>query len=248
MISILWGYIDPELSHKAFSNAKKIYGTSECLAIIKRNGGTSCLITMSQDIFSSHFKKYGFYFVFSSTYPPNTSGDIKTLTPNDKPIIPRNLCKIKNLKFEESIAFGDSLSDEPLFSLLTETIAINATETLKNISKYSYEGKTWSSTDNGYNYGHTLPSLHSLTPHNSHITNELTDNNAEAMRDSRLFLSESSSWELSKTGQFTIEPQFTIPQNSQVPKAMIHYVVEVSSGKLKVCNCCEHLPRMLGLI
>ncbi len=66
LISILWGYIDPDLSHKAFSNAQKIYGISECLAIIKRNGGTSCLITMSQDIFSSHFKKYGFDFIFSN--------------------------------------------------------------------------------------------------------------------------------------------------------------------------------------
>ncbi|WP_409418764.1 hypothetical protein ACJ3XJ_14255 [Marinomonas sp. RS-M-Aa-14] len=115
-------------------------------------------------------------------------------------------------------------------------------------SENGLEGKTWSSTDNDYNFGHTLPSLYDLMPDLNNTSKELSDISAQKMRKSRQFLSGSSDWNLSDSGQFTIDPQFIVPSDISMPKVMIHYVVDASSKKIKVCNSCEHLPRMLGLL
>lgn len=142
LISKLWGEIDKNVSFSAFQDAKKIDHISECLAEIKGRGSVSCLITMSQDVFASHFSIYGFDHIFSSTYPPHSDEYFKILSPEDKPLIAMDLCNKYNLDFDECIAFGDSLSDEPLFSKLTETIAVNASPELKKISKYNYSGNS----------------------------------------------------------------------------------------------------------
>lgn len=139
-IAELWGKIDNDIANRAFAAAHKISDIARCLEHIRSKGGKSCLITMSQDIFAKQFQVYGFDFIYSTIYPPNTTGVVKILSPADKPLISRQLCEQLNFCFQQSVAFGDSLSDEPLFAQLTETIAVNATPTLKRISKYHYDG------------------------------------------------------------------------------------------------------------
>jgi phosphoserine phosphatase len=136
----LWGEIPLADGQRAFASAPKIGGIAECLATIKANGHISCLITMSQDVFAQHFRIYGFDYIASTTYPPNTRGPITILEPEDKRRISREICAAHRLDYSRSVAFGDSLSDEPLFSDLTETVAVNATPSLQRISKYNYSG------------------------------------------------------------------------------------------------------------
>jgi phosphoserine phosphatase len=38
------------------------------------------------------------------------------------------------------VAFGDSMSDYPLFQELVHTVSINGDETLKSLARYHYEG------------------------------------------------------------------------------------------------------------
>ena len=136
----LWGKVALEESRRAFDAARKIDGIVECLAAIKAKGHVSCLITMSQDIFARHFKASGFDYVVSTTYPPNTDGSVTILEPDDKCRIAQEICASHQLNYLRSVAFGDSLSDEPLFADLTETVAVNATPELRSLSKYIYTG------------------------------------------------------------------------------------------------------------
>lgn len=140
LISEMWGEIDPNTSLQAFNNATKLSDISKCLEEIKKRGDISCLITMSQDVFANNFLSFGFDHVFSTTYPPNTQCKPKILTPEDKPLIAKEICQKYGMNFMDSVAFGDSLSDEPLFNQLTETVAVNASSALREMSKYSYIG------------------------------------------------------------------------------------------------------------
>lgn len=114
--------------------------------------------------------------------------------------------------------------------------------------KHELDGKTWSTTDNGYNYGHTLPSL---VPSGSTtdiiMSRELATDLAVEMRNARRFLSESASWKIADGEQFTIEPQCISPKNHSLPKVMIHYVAMAKHDTLSICDRCELLPRELGL-
>lgn len=141
-VAELWGEINPQIGYQAFLAASKIADIKECLEHIKSEGSTSCLITMSQDVFALNFKDYGFDYIYSTSYPPNTKGTLSILTPEDKPKITKALCNKLGLLFEDSVALGDSLSDEPLFAELTETVAVNASMALQNISKYHYNGNS----------------------------------------------------------------------------------------------------------
>ncbi|TBR37867.1 hypothetical protein CBF23_013625 [Marinomonas agarivorans] len=142
LISEMWGKIDPETSFQAFKKSKKLNDISKCLREIKDRDGISCLITMSQDIFANHFLSFGFNYVFSTNYPPNTKLNPRILSPKDKPLIAKDICQKYGIDFFDSVAFGDSLSDEPLFNELTETVAVNASLALQEISKYSYTGNS----------------------------------------------------------------------------------------------------------
>lgn len=113
------------------------------------------------------------------------------------------------------------------------------------------DGRTWSSTDQDYNFGHTLPVLDPQfsSGHSNLASNDcvVSDNTAEAMRKERSFLSRESELDLRSGIQFTIEPQCVSLDNGAMPKVMIHYVGQFTNGRYEICSCCEDLPVRYGL-
>ncbi|MCP1201081.1 M24 family metallopeptidase [Notoacmeibacter sp. MSK16QG-6] len=113
------------------------------------------------------------------------------------------------------------------------------------------DGRTWSSTDNDYNFGHTLPLLDTESGLScSSAANAslcVNDGGAEAMRKARLFLSSDSSLHLATGIQFTIEPQCVSQHCPDLPKVMIHYVAQYTQGRFQVCDACDDLMYKFGL-
>lgn len=218
--------------------------------------GSAILICNSNDVSRSHFKSFRDPHFFANSKPINWRDFILVAyasNVDNKSGVPAD--------FATTAYFGESgdIRDyfKKCFKVSNEILSsINISWTSKQlysfmshvIAEHGLEGKTWSSTDNGYNFGHTLPSLYDLNPEINNVEKIVNDDIAQTMRDSRRFISESSEWKLSQIGQFTIEPQFIAPSNPHLPKAMIHYAVDATSKQLKICNSCEHLPRMLGLL
>lgn len=139
----LWGKIPHEKIKNAFLNSPKLENIDTVLKYIKAHGGTSCLITMAPHFFADHFFDYGFDHIFASRVLNIQEGTLHLEhLPNshDKPRIAQELCQKLGIDFSHSIAFGDSISDEPLFETLTHTVAVNGDEYIKRIAKYNYEG------------------------------------------------------------------------------------------------------------
>ncbi|MFB9429443.1 HAD family hydrolase [Streptoalloteichus tenebrarius] len=139
----MWGQVAPETARRAFDSCRKLDGIAEVLQDIRRGGGVSCLITMSQDFFANHFLEYGFDHVVATPYPATVDAVVRAedvLTPESKPLIARDLCARHGFAWERTVAFGDSGSDIPLFEQLDLTVAVNASERLVAISAVAYHG------------------------------------------------------------------------------------------------------------
>ncbi len=140
----LWGQLDRGLIQSIFQACPKLKNIRETIAAIcNQQGHQSILITMSSSFFANEFNEFGFDQVFSSHYPSSHGEKLdldKVLTPKDKPEIAQGFCREKGLDFTKSVAFGDSISDHFLFDLLSETVAVNASDELKSRSKYQYDG------------------------------------------------------------------------------------------------------------
>jgi len=62
------------------------------------------------------------------------------LTPQDKVRILEDLCRTYGVARARCVAFGDSMSDAPLFRHLAATVAVNADEHLAGLAAVSYHG------------------------------------------------------------------------------------------------------------
>ncbi len=139
----LWGLLHPTVIEAAFSAAPKLKNISETLSVIKERGDVSCLITMSPDFFADCFYPYGFDHIVASPFPRQVEDQIdldKILKPEDKPRVSDDLARAYGLDFNASVAFGDSMSDYPLFQQLRHTVAVNGTADLKKVSTHHYDG------------------------------------------------------------------------------------------------------------
>src|SRR5580698_10311196 len=142
-IGALWGSLDPQLIRTAFEATPKLNNIKTVTDLIRRAGGTSCLITMSPDFFAHLFYDYGFDFIGASQFPKSSEEEIsreKILNPQDKVILVRKWCQQLSLEMEHCVAFGDSMSDYLLFQELEHTVSVNGDSTLKRLARYHYEG------------------------------------------------------------------------------------------------------------
>jgi phosphoserine phosphatase len=62
------------------------------------------------------------------------------LTPGDKVRIMEEMCSRYGLYRSRCVAYGDSISDAPLFRQLTKTVAVNADHHLAELATLSYHG------------------------------------------------------------------------------------------------------------
>lgn len=143
MIYDLWDTLAEETVKASFAKAPKMKNIDQALNKIVSKGGIPCLITSAPDFFANYFCSFGFDHIFASKpfclkereFTPQ-----HILHAKDKPRLASQLCRQLGFKFEESVAFGDSLSDVALFQNLSHTVSVNGDKHIKDYAKYHYTG------------------------------------------------------------------------------------------------------------
>lgn len=139
----LWEGLTPEILKESFIQTPKIGQIKEVVEKIASTKGVSCLITSAPNFFADFFYEYGFNYIYASR--PFAIQERK-FTPEliiggkQKPFIAAQLCQELGLQFEQTVAFGDSLSDVPLFQRLNHTISVNGDHHIKQYAKHHYQG------------------------------------------------------------------------------------------------------------
>jgi phosphoserine phosphatase len=142
-LHVLWSFIDRKLVFDAFAQSPKLDNIQTVMELIARSGGTSCLMTMSPDYYAEHFYNYGVDVIKSSKFPKAVGAQLEfdqILSPADKPVLLDELCRARGFNPIDTVAFGDSGSDIPLFNRLRYTIAVNASPALRSMAAASYDG------------------------------------------------------------------------------------------------------------
>lgn len=139
----MWQELTPCVVKEAFESSPKLANIRQVVARIADCGGVSCIITSAPDFFANHFFDFGFNRIYASR-PFALQSDVFTpehvLHAADKSRLARSLCKELGLKYEDTVAFGDSHSDAHLFDELTHTISVNGTEYINHLAKHHYKG------------------------------------------------------------------------------------------------------------
>jgi phosphoserine phosphatase len=141
----LWRDLTPAIVTAAYTAATWLAGIADVCADIRARGEHSAVITMSPDFFARHLLDLGFDHVIASRFPPLpfTTAPLDTtgiLTPDDKVRIAEELRARHRLTTGQCLAYGDSMSDAPLFRHLANTIAVNADHHLADIAALDYRG------------------------------------------------------------------------------------------------------------
>jgi phosphoserine phosphatase len=129
---------------EVFGACPWLEGIPEVCADIRERGERSVVITLSPDFFARHLLELGFDEVMASRFPalpfrgPLDPGGI--LTPADKVRIVEELRARHGLPSSRCVAYGDSMSDAPLFRRLAKTVAVNADHHLAGLAAVSYRG------------------------------------------------------------------------------------------------------------
>ena len=142
-IAALWGRVDEHVIRKAFEATPKLANIRTVTSLIRSGGGRSCLITMSPDFYANLFYAYGFDFIGASQFPRSSKEDVRReniLSPKDKARIVERWCNQLGFNLSGCVAFGDSMSDYPLFRELEHTVSVNGDSTLRSLARYHYDG------------------------------------------------------------------------------------------------------------
>lgn len=153
----LWRDLTPALVATAYAAAPWLTRIADVCADIRRRGEHSAVITMSPDFFARHLLDLGFDDVIASAFPPmpftaplDPAG---VLTPDDKVHITERLRTAHGVPAGRCVAYGDSMSDAPLFRHLTHTVAVNADHHLAGLAAVTYHGEDLM---DAYRLGRTL--------------------------------------------------------------------------------------------
>ena len=153
----LWRDLTPAVVAAAFVASPWLAGIEEVCADIRRRGERSVVITMSPDFFARHLLGLGFDEVVASRFPPmpfaGPPDPANILTPGDKVRIVEDMCARYGLTMRQCLAYGDSMSDAPLFRRLAKTVAVNADDSLAGLAASGYRGNDLSEA---YRIGRTL--------------------------------------------------------------------------------------------
>ncbi|MFB7280216.1 HAD family hydrolase [Streptomyces hydrogenans] len=140
----LWRELTPAVVAEAFDGAPWIGGLAEVLADIRGRGDRAVVVTMSPDFFAGRLRGLGVHDVVASAFPPppfrSAPDPAGILVPEDKVTAVDRLRAALGLGRDSCVAYGDSGSDVPLFSVLRHTVAVNATPGLRALAAAGYEG------------------------------------------------------------------------------------------------------------
>jgi phosphoserine phosphatase len=140
----LWHDLTADVVAVALETAPWITGIAEVCADIAERGERSMLVTMSPDLFTAGLRDLGLHTVHASRFPPlpfaaplDPAG---ILVPEDKVRLVEEELDATGVAAHACVAYGDSLSDAPLFRRLRRTVAVNASADLRALATASYDG------------------------------------------------------------------------------------------------------------
>ena len=143
-VHALWGDLTAELVAEIVDDAPWIDGIEEVCADIAGRGERSMLITMSPNFFADHLGGRGIDVIHAARFPPlplvEPVDPARVLNPEDKVRLAEAERAAHNLPQSACVAYGDSMSDLPLFSVLRNTVAVNADARLETAARVSYRG------------------------------------------------------------------------------------------------------------
>ena len=144
-IRALWDDLTAELVAEIVADAPWIEGIEDVCRDIARRGERSMLITMSPHFFAEHLGDRGIDAVRASQFPPlpfaapvDPAG---ILNPADKVRLTEAERAVHGLPRSACVAYGDSMSDLPLFAVLENTVAVNADAALERAARVVYRGE-----------------------------------------------------------------------------------------------------------
>ncbi|HLI60673.1 MAG TPA: HAD-IB family phosphatase [Solirubrobacteraceae bacterium] len=140
----LWTELSPELVAEVVRASPWIDGIAEVCADIAERGERSMVITMSPGFFAEHLLQFGIEVVAASRFPslPFTRAidPAGILEPADKVRLAEQERSAHGLAPADCVAYGDSMSDLPLFGVLENTVAVNADPELERLAAAAYRG------------------------------------------------------------------------------------------------------------
>jgi phosphoserine phosphatase len=140
-----WRQLTDEMVAAAFEAGPWLAGITEVCTDIRARGELSAVITLSPDFFARHLLGHGFDHVVASVFGPlPLAGPLVTegiLRPDDKLAAVRDLCARHGLTLDHCVAYGDSMSDAPVFGALARTVAVNADHHLEGLAAEHYRGQ-----------------------------------------------------------------------------------------------------------
>lgn len=139
-----WGVLPAGLVEEAFMSCPKLANIDIVMQRIRASGDVSCLISMAPLYFARRFTDLGFDYVYASRFPAalqDTFDPSLILDSEDKPRIAREVARRTDCLYRHSVAFGDSMSDYPLFRDLVHTVCVNGDDRLQALARYRYDGE-----------------------------------------------------------------------------------------------------------
>ncbi len=99
------------------------------------------MITLSPQFFADRLLALGLHEAYGAEVP--AGGEVvaeRVLTPESKVYIATELLERLGLGADDTVAYGDSSSDVPLFEVLANTVAVNGSESLAERAAVTYRG------------------------------------------------------------------------------------------------------------
>lgn len=141
----LWHDLTADMVAEVIADAPWIDGIEDVCADIAARGERSMLITMSPNFFADHLGARGIDVVRASHFPPLPfAGPLDPkgiLNPADKVRLAEEERAAHGLPRRACVAYGDSMSDLPLFAVLENTVAINGDSELERAARVAYRGE-----------------------------------------------------------------------------------------------------------
>ena len=147
----LWQGLTSDDVDEVFLNTPWLGGVPRVFADIAARGERSAVISLSPQFFVDRLLDWGLASAHGAGVEAGVGVDpALVLTPASKVAILEDLLTQYDLADHDTVAYGDSSSDMPLFARLTNTVSVNGTESLRAQAARHYEGSDlWSAYELG---------------------------------------------------------------------------------------------------
>jgi phosphoserine phosphatase len=141
----MWSSLLPEQVAAAFDAAPWLRGIREVWADIRARGEYCAVISLSPDFFVRRLLEWGVQEAYGSRFPPPPFRGVPLdvtglLAPESKVAIADELCARYGVRRERCVAYGDSMSDAPLFAVVPLSVAVNGDHHVAGIATRAYHG------------------------------------------------------------------------------------------------------------